>query len=165
LPAGTTVTWHTGTPATDANKMTDQQAQNVSVSGTYYAAINIAGNNCYSATIPVSVTITACSTPALDSKAVQANAENMSATRTNVSVLPNPFVRTLRVVIESDKKEKAVLTLMDVQGRQLRQMPVQLSLGTNTVLMEGLDQYPSGNYFLKISSDNRMKTLKVIRQQ
>jgi hypothetical protein len=163
LPAGTTVTWHTGSPATDANKMTDEQAQNVAASGTYYAAINISGANCYSATIPVNVTIIACSSPGVVN-AVQVKSEDQPATR-NIMVFPNPFTRSLRVIIDSEKKEKATLILMDVQGRQLKQMPVQLSRGSNTVLMEGLDKYPSGNYFLGINSESGMKTLKVIRQQ
>ena len=163
LPAGTTVTWHTGTPATDANKMTAEQAQNVSASGTYYAAINISGANCYSATIPVNVTIIACSSTGRVN-AVQVTSEDQSAAR-SIMVFPNPFTRSLRVIIDSEKKEKATLILMDVQGRQLKQMPVQLSRGNNTVLMEGLDQFPSGNYFLGVRSESGMKTLKVMRQQ
>jgi len=164
LPAGTTVSWHTGTPATDANKMTDQQAQNVSASGTYYAAINIAGNNCYSATIPVNVTITPCSSAALGTTAVQLKTEDAKATR-SIMAFPNPFTRSVRVIIDSEKKEKATLVLMDVQGRQLKQMPVQLSPGSNSVLLDGLDQFASGNYFLKINTATESKTLKLVRQQ
>jgi hypothetical protein len=162
LPAGTTVSWHTGTPATDANKMTADQVQHAGA-GTYYAAINIAGSNCYSATITVNVTIVACSVPA-QLNAVQLQTEGLPAAR-NIMVFPNPFTRSLRVVIDSEKKEKATLILMDVQGRQLKQVPMQLVPGSNTTLLEGLDQYPSGNYFLKISSESGMKTLKLIRQQ
>ncbi|HEY0678118.1 MAG TPA: Calx-beta domain-containing protein [Chitinophagaceae bacterium] len=163
LPAGTTVSWHTGTPATDANKMTDEQAQNVSVSGTYYAAINIAGAGCYSATIPVSVTIAVCSSPGI-TNAVQVKSEDQPAAR-NIMAFPNPFTSSLRVIIDSEKQEKAVIDVMDLQGRQLKQMPVQLMPGSNTVLLEGLDKYPSGNYFLRVSSGKGTKTLKVIRQQ
>lgn len=166
LPAGTTVTWHTGTPATDANKMTDAQAQNVSVSGTYYAAINIAGANCYSATIPVNVTIVACSSAPVSrtNNIVQLKSEELPATR-NIMVFPNPFISTLRVIIDAEKQEQAELTLMDVQGRRVRQVPVQLTPGSNAILLEGLDKLPSGNYFLKINSANGTKTLKVMRQE
>jgi hypothetical protein len=145
--------------------MTDEQAQNVAVSGTYYAAINIAGAGCYSATIPVNVTIVPCSSPAVLSGAntVELKSENQ-ATR-NIMAFPNPFTRSLRVVIDSEKNERAMISLMDVQGQQLKQMPVQLVPGSNTVLLDGLDQFPSGNYFLRISSSNGTKTLKVMRQQ
>jgi hypothetical protein len=172
LPAGTTVSWHTGTPATDANRMTDQEAQNVSVSGTYYAAINISGAGCYSATIPVNVTIVACSGAAVTTSSslvetgnvVQLKSVDQPAAR-SIMAFPNPFTRSLRVVIDSEKKERATITLTDLQGRQLKQMPVQLMPGSNTVLLDGLDQFPSGNYFLRINSDKGMKTLKVVRQQ
>ena len=163
LPAGTVVSWHTGTPATDANKMTAAQAQNVSVSGTYYAAINISGANCYSATIPVNVTIVACTSSAV-TNAVQLKNESSPSTR-NIMVFPNPFTRSVRVVIDSEKKERGSLILTDVLGRQLKSLPVQLVPGSNTFLMEGLDQFPSGNYFLTIRSANEMKTIKLMRQQ
>lgn len=165
LPAGTTVSWHTGTPATDANKMTAEQAQNVSVSGTYYAAINIAGAGCYSATIPVTVTIVACTGGGANQPdIVQLKSDDQPATR-NITAFPVPFNRSLRVVIDSEKQEKATVSLIDMQGRQLKQIPVQLMPGSNSVLMEGLDQIPSGSYFLRISSANGVKTLKVMRQQ
>ncbi|MGB8193225.1 MAG: T9SS type A sorting domain-containing protein, partial [Chitinophagaceae bacterium] len=164
LPAGTVVSWHTGTPATDANKMTDAEAQNVSVSGTYYAAIHISGG-CYSATIPVNVTIVQCSSAEIGRTVQVKGAGADEAATRSIMVFPNPFTRSLRVIIDSDKKEKAMLDLMDLQGRQLKQQSVQLSPGSNTVLLEGLDQFPSGNYFLRINSASGMKTLKLMRQQ
>ena len=163
LPAGTVVSWHTSTPATDANKLTAAQAQNVTASGTYYAAINIAGANCYSATIPVNVTIRQCTSAGI-TNAVQLKSETTPATR-NVMVFPNPFTRIVRVVIDSEKKERISLTLTDVVGRQLKTVPVQLVPGSNTFIMEGLDQFPSGNYFLTIRSASETKTIKLMRQQ
>jgi hypothetical protein len=163
LPAGTTVSWHTGTPATDANKMTPEQVQNVSVSGIYYAAIHISGANCYSATIPVNVTIVPCSSAAL-TNAVQTKIEGEMATR-NITAFPNPFTTSVKVIIDSEKSERATITLMDVQGRQLKQMPVMLAPGSNTVVMDGLGQFSSGNYFLRINSGGQVKTMKLIRQQ
>ena len=163
LPPGTTVSWHTGTPATDANKMTPAQAQNVSVSGTYYAAINISGANCYSQTIPVNVTIIQCTSAAVVN-AVQLKTEGAPAAR-SIMAFPNPFTKSVRVVIDSEKKEKASLILTDVLGRQLKALPVQLMPGSNSFLMEGLSQFPSGKYFLTIKSTNEMKTIKLMRQQ
>ena len=173
LPAGTVVSWHTGTPATDANRMTEQQARNVSVAGTYYAAINISGGNCYSATITVNVTIVPCnpttapvttSTLTEKNNIVQLKSADQPSTR-SIMAFPNPFTRSLRVIIDSEKQDRVTITLMDVQGKELRQMPVTLSPGSNAVLLEGLDRYPSGSYFLKISSASGVKTLKVVRQQ
>lgn len=64
LPSGTTLTWHTGTPATTVNKITTPSAVGA---GTYYAAFFDATNNCYSgtggngsATTVVTATTTTC---------------------------------------------------------------------------------------------------------
>jgi hypothetical protein len=63
LPVGAILTWHTGTPATTANKMTLLQTQSVAA-GTYYAAFYDALNNCYSnfgsGTTAVTVSILTC---------------------------------------------------------------------------------------------------------
>ncbi len=60
-PANTTLTWHTGTPATTANKITGTAV----AAGTYYAAFFDASLNCYSgtlgsATTTVTAVVTAC---------------------------------------------------------------------------------------------------------
>lgn len=64
LPASTTLTWHTATPATTANKITTPSAV---AAGTYYAAFFDATNDCYSgtggdgsATTVVTATTTTC---------------------------------------------------------------------------------------------------------
>ena len=62
MPSGATVTWHTGTPATAANKVATPTA--VSTSGTYYLAFFDGIANCYSdVSQTVTVTITPCVTP------------------------------------------------------------------------------------------------------
>ena len=57
-PAGTVVTWHTGTPATSANRVADPtQVQ----AGTYYSAYYDPAGMCYGNTAgPVTVTINNC---------------------------------------------------------------------------------------------------------
>lgn len=64
LPGGTTLTWHTATPATTANKVATPSSV---AAGTYYAAFFDATNNCYSgtsgngsATTVVTATTTTC---------------------------------------------------------------------------------------------------------
>jgi len=58
-PASSTLTWHTGTPATAANLITSVTAV---TAGTYYAAFFDATANCYSGTAvtPVNATTVAC---------------------------------------------------------------------------------------------------------
>ena len=163
LPAGTAVSWHTATPATDANKMTDAQAHSVSTAGTYYAAINISGANCYSQAIPVNVTITPCNSAGNMADLQAKTAIEMPSER--IMVYPNPFTHSVRVTIQSEMNERAVLVLTDLMGQQLRTKPVQLARGSNQFSLEGLDHFPSGSYLLKVTSSSGTQTFKLLRQQ
>lgn len=62
-PGGTTLTWHSATPATTANKLSSVTAL---AAGTYYAAFYDAGLNCYSnsgaGTTAVTATVITCVT-------------------------------------------------------------------------------------------------------
>lgn len=60
LPANTSLTFHSSTPANDANKLTVAQAGAVSTSGIYYAAIFDTNGLCYSPTSAITVTINPC---------------------------------------------------------------------------------------------------------
>ncbi len=163
LPSGTTVSWHTGTPATDANRLTPAQAQNVTTSGTYYAAINISGANCYSNTIPVTVTITPCSSSSANGS-LQVRSTDMNETN-KITAFPNPFTNSIRVVIPSVKGEKATVDLVDMLGRPLKTMTVQLVPGSNQVMVTGLEKYPSGSYFIRVKLVDKLETLKVLREK
>jgi PhoPQ-activated pathogenicity-related protein len=163
LPPGTVVSWHTATPATDANRMTAAQAMHVTVSGTYYAAINISGANCYSNTIPVNVTIIPCSGSSAITGLELKSAGEMTSGK--IMVYPNPFTHSVHVVIQSEKNEKATLVLTDVMGSQLKTLSVQLMHGGNQFSFERLDQFPSGSYFLKVASLGGIQTFKILRQQ
>lgn len=66
LPVGTTLSWHSATPATLANKVADSSAV---AAGTYHAAFYDKVNGCFSgngdSTTAVVVTINSCATPDL----------------------------------------------------------------------------------------------------
>jgi hypothetical protein len=100
----------------------------------------------------------------METRMVQVASEGQPSAR-KITAFPNPFTSSVRVIIDSEKKERATLVLMDVQGRQLKQVPVQLQPGSNSVLLDRLDKFTQGNYFLKINSGGEVKTLKVVRQQ
>ena len=163
LPAGTTVSWHTGTPATDANRLTPSQAQNVTTSGTYYAAINISGANCYSNTIPVTVTIIPCNGSSANTS-LQVKSTDMSD-GSRITAFPNPFTHSVKVIIPSSRNERATIDVVDMMGRSLKAMPVQLVRGTNQVTVDGLEKYPSGSYLIRVKLADRIETLKLLRQQ
>ncbi|MDI9882790.1 Ig-like domain-containing protein, partial [Flectobacillus longus] len=57
-PVGTTLTWHSGTPATTANKVANPTA--IGTAGTYYAAFYDAAGDCYSPTASLNIVINEC---------------------------------------------------------------------------------------------------------
>ena len=163
LPTGTTVSWHTGTPGTDANRLTPAQAQNVTTSGTYYAAINISGANCYSSTIPVMVTITQCNGSSANGSLQVRTTDAIDGNQ--ITAFPNPFTHSIRVIIPSAKIERANLELLDMMGRSIKTINVQLARGSNQVTLDGLEKFPSGSYFIRVKLASGVETLKVLRQQ
>ena len=160
LLPGATVTWHTGTPATDNNKLTPTQAQNVSQSGTYYAAINISG--CYSSTKMFVVTINQCNSTL--SMPVTFKMEDMQ-TESGVRVVPNPFKQEVRIEIQSKKQEGMTISVMNMNGQVLRTEKVQLKVGANQVWLRSLEGLPAGPYLIKMISGSGIKTQKLLRQE
>jgi hypothetical protein len=88
LPSNTTLTWHTGTPATSTNKVT---GTSVATGVTYYAAFYDAAADCYSgvsgaATTAVTTTATVCTvTPIAVSNTCPATTVNLSTHETTTA--------------------------------------------------------------------------------
>lgn len=57
-PTGTTQTWHSATPVSDANFVSKSRVQNINTTGTYYAAYRANDGSCYSPATPVLISIT-----------------------------------------------------------------------------------------------------------
>jgi len=138
------------------------QAQNVAQSGVYYAALNISGSNCYSSTIMVIVTIKECNATLT---APIAHSMQREQSEKAVRVIPNPFTNTLKIEIESMKQEMMKLSLVNVNGQELRIQQVQLKVGNNQVWLRGLESLPSGPYFIRMISSSEIKTYKLFRQK
>ncbi|XWW46799.1 hypothetical protein JYG30_04900 [Fibrella sp. USSR17] len=67
---GTLITWHTGTPASQANQVSNPTSV---TTGTYYAAYYDVAGNCYgNTTAPITVVTTPCPTPLPDNGVVAA---------------------------------------------------------------------------------------------
>jgi Calx-beta domain/Secretion system C-terminal sorting domain len=162
LPAGTTVSWHTSTPATNANKLSAVQAAAIGTSGNYYAAINISGANCYSATVLVVVNIKACTLAPLTGNIIPAAIE---ASNKKLSIAPNPFVNNIQASVQAQKDEKVILTVMDIFGREIKSKIVQLTAGKNQVTVDGLGKLPAGNYLLRVASGSTIETHKIVKQE
>jgi hypothetical protein len=112
----------------------------------------------------VNVTINSCASSVVNSgTAIQMTTADASARK--IMVAPNPFTNSVRVMIDSEKKQKASLILTDLMGRQLKVTTLQLVPGTNHAFIGGLDQYPAGSYFLRLATSEGSQTFKLLRQQ
>ena len=160
LPSGVKVSWHTASLATDNNRLTPAQAQNITQSGSYYAAINIAGSNCYSATITVVVTIKSCGIGGTAAKTSSIQLQNANE---NVQVMPNPFKNSFRMEIVNNKTEVVTLALLNSGGNVVQTFKQQLVAGKNQVQVHGLENLSAGVYFLRIVSSNGIEVRKVMK--
>lgn len=82
----------------------------------------------------------------------------------NATASPNPFTDHLRVQVESDKKENAVIMLTQLDGKRLRIQNASINKGSNVIWLDELDNLPGGVYLLHINTGSEKRTLKVIRQ-
>lgn len=86
-PAGTVVSWHTGTPATVGNRLTVAQVA-AAPAGTYFTAYYDASSGCFSATAPIVVLFKSCTVTMPPVAQNSSNAPiNSSAAQTPVSPL------------------------------------------------------------------------------
>jgi hypothetical protein len=159
LPAGAAVSWHSGTPASDLNKLSGAQISSASA-GTYYAAISV--GNCYSSTITVIVLSQTCAGSTANRMAIQEETHVLGKSR--VSVFPNPFSNTLRISFEGIKEEQVMISLMDLFGRQISSRMVTVKPGKNQVLLEGFPQLTPGNYLVRVASRDAVEVFKLIKQ-
>ena len=82
-----------------------------------------------------------------------------------ISAFPNPFTHSVKVIIPATKNERATVDVLDMMGRSIQAKAVQLVRGSNEVILDGLDKYPSGSYFIRVKLATGVETLKVLRQQ
>ena len=75
-----------------------------------------------------------------------------------VRVYPNPFVDLLQ--IDASGQTIRVLSLFDIQGRQLKRWQHQSS----SSIRISLNKYPSGTYFIQVYTDTGLYVKKVIKQ-
>jgi len=80
-----------------------------------------------------------------------------------MTAAPNPFTSTINVTIGSDKNENATISIIDVAGRELYKKAVNLQKGANRIQLDG-SRYTQGSYYLKLTSTDRVETIKLIRQ-
>lgn len=66
------------------------------------------------------------------------------------SAYPNPFSNTLTIEMFADEYSPIFLRMYDLTGRLAKSVPWTLRAGANSIAVSGLDNLPSGIYFLEI---------------
>lgn len=102
LPVGTSISWHTATPATSANEITAGNALTdataVPPGATYYMAFKDTSANCYSPTYPVPVLTNSCPTTTVDLTTLDTTETNNPGNGVTVSFHTGPTASTANLV-------------------------------------------------------------------
>jgi PKD repeat protein len=81
----------------------------------------------------------------------------------NISmVYPNPFSDLLKVELNSKVNSKVIIKLLDFSGKIIVQKEVETTTGNNLINLETAN-ISSGMYFLNITSDDFIKTIKLVK--
>ncbi len=76
-------------------------------------------------------------------------------------VFANPFKHDIKVSVNSAIDEMASFRLISVEGKEMLNRKISLSVGDNIVVLTGLDNLIAGSYFLEII---RAGSPKIVRQ-
>lgn len=83
----------------------------------------------------------------LYSKIVSLNRE----TGLSLQVLPNPAYDKTTVQVNSSRQQNGVLQLVNLAGAVVKEQKVTLKKGFNRMVLDGLQQYTKGTYFIKVT--------------
>jgi hypothetical protein len=79
-------------------------------------------------------------------------------------VYPSIIQSTATLSIEASSKGASTLQVFDLSGRVVMQQPLQISEGTNTVLVNGWDKLPSGQYIATVRTGEQQYQQAVVKQ-
>ena len=79
-------------------------------------------------------------------------------------VLPNPFTNYINVNYIAAAPEGVAISILNSYGKELRNIRVSASKGSNWCALENLDDLPKGIYFITAKENNlQSQTLKLIK--
>lgn len=78
-----------------------------------------------------------------------------------VQVFPIPAKNTLNILITTNDNDMAVISLVDVNGKTIRQLAGSLQIGVNTLSLD-VSAVAAGEYFLKMQGGRFMEMVKVV---
>jgi hypothetical protein len=95
-----------------------------------------------------------------DSKSITINA---NTTELSAVAYPNPFNNSLSLTIAANKTEKGKVTVLNVVGKVVSEMEVNLVNGANITELQ-LANLPAGVYTVRVNQTNEVATLKVVKK-
>ncbi|HTE26805.1 T9SS type A sorting domain-containing protein [Flavitalea sp.] len=88
-----------------------------------------------------------------------------TSTRPVVNVLPNPFIRDLKIDLQLKTSDKVTIRLADFQGRTIVENKQSLTKGNHTVKLEVPGRTGNGIYIIEVFSGNeKILNQKLIKQ-
>lgn len=117
----------------------------------------------YSTSLPVGFTFYTLASSAYPLRNVEAVINQSISNTSNVLVYPNPFSNNLNAQFNAEVEESATIQLMDLTGKGMHQEEVQLAAGINDINLCCMDQLPAGIYFMRITSFNTNRIVKVVK--
>jgi hypothetical protein len=79
------------------------------------------------------------------------------------SITPNPFRGEIAVKISLPKSQVITTCLLDVTGREIKQVKTTATSGTNNISLDNLSNLPNGTYVIKIQTETGVLTQKVTK--
>jgi hypothetical protein len=81
----------------------------------------------------------------------------------DVKVYPNPFKETVSIELRNATELTGTATLIDIQGRVVKTISLNLDKGFGTFEMSGLDELKDGVYFVKVNIGGQSYQEKLVK--
>lgn len=82
--------------------------------------------------------------------------------QTDLEVMPNPFSNEIQVLTISGKEEMALITIVDVNGKEVMKYNVKNDIGANRHVLT-TDALATGLYFVKVKTGDNVTVKKVVK--
>lgn len=79
------------------------------------------------------------------------------------SIYPTPFDDVLHIKVSAENETPGTISIFDVSGKTVQSMPAIFKTGTQTYSINGLKQLISGNYFLRLTTNDQTITKNIIK--
>ena len=89
---------------------------------------------------------------------------NEASLLSEIKLYPNPFTSTFELSFVSEENGNAQLAIVDMTGRIFSENSHAIDQGSNTIMINGIDNIPAGIYFLRLESGNAVITSKLIKR-